>query len=166
MTHRVIVSMAAALAVCFWLLGYLDPQLFGVHLYESLIYVAIAALLIRFKDRWAYMLGMLGPAAWLVLILMPAVWTLVSFAVGSPTGILRTVLLIFWLRRPSVAATILEVATLVLSISLILVCLSRWRTNPAARLQIRSTFLVCLTVVAVYYGVLIVWLLRWKPVAA
>jgi hypothetical protein len=166
MTHRVIVSLAAALAICFWVLGWLDRQLFAVHFYESLIYLAIVALLLLWKDRWAYMLGMLGPAAWSVLILIPAVGALVSFALGESPGILRTALLIFWLRQPSLAAGIVEVIALGLSISMIPVCLKRWTSIPTARLQVRSTFLVCLAAVAVYYGVLIIWLLRWQPAAA
>ena len=163
-THRVLIGVTLAVVACFWLLAFLDRQLFVVHFYESLIYLAISALLLRFNDRWACMLGMLAPAAWLVLILVPAAWTLLGVLVGSPPVFLRTASLLGRLQRPSSAAIIVEAATLILSASMLLLCLSAWKMRPAARL--RNTFLTCVITVAVYYGVLIVWLLKWNPVSA
>jgi hypothetical protein len=163
-THRALISVTLAVVACFWLLAFLDRQLFVVHFYESLIYLAISALLLRFNDRWACMLGMLAPAAWLTLILVPAAWTLLGVLVGSPPVFLGTASFLGRLQRPSSAAIVIEAATLILSASMLLLCLSAWKIRPVARL--RNTFLTCLITVAVYYGVLIIWLLKWNPVSA
>ena len=69
MTHRALIAVSLTITVCFWGLSYVDRQLCVVHFYESLIYLAIATLLARFNDCWAYMLGMVGPGIWLLLIL-------------------------------------------------------------------------------------------------
>jgi hypothetical protein len=37
------------------------------HLYQTIIYEAILLMLFYTEDRWAYMTGILAPAAWLVL---------------------------------------------------------------------------------------------------
>ncbi len=83
MPRRVIVSLTLAVMTCFLLLSYLDPRLLFVHLYESLIYLAILILLVRVDARWVYTLGMLAPACWLVLILIPTAWALLLVAPGD-----------------------------------------------------------------------------------
>lgn len=163
MTRRAAVVMTLAVAVTFWILAFLDPQLFFVHVYESLLYLAIAVLLMKFKDRWASVLGFLGPAAWLVVILLPSAWTAASFNVGTAFAILQSPLLTMGLQRPSFAAIIAEGITLVLSSLMIVFSLNRWKSQRMPRLQAHKIFVTCLMAVAVYYGVLILWLLGWKP---
>jgi uncharacterized protein YjeT (DUF2065 family) len=165
MAHRGILSLALALMMCFLLLSHFDSQLFFVHFYESLIYLAIVVILFYFEARWAYMLGMLAPAAWLVLILTPAAWAVLFFTIGGIPGILRQVQPVFHLQRPNPPARILEAATLILSVLMIGFCANHWRRKFAARAMRSSTFLVCLGVVAIYYGVLVIWLMRWAPTA-
>ena len=81
--HRGIVTLALALVISFLLLAYFDSQLFFIHLYESLIYLAIVATLFALEERWTYMLGMLAPAVWLMLMLIPGACTVLFFAVGG-----------------------------------------------------------------------------------
>lgn len=138
MIHRGIASLALAVMICFFLLSHFDPQFFLVHFYESLIYLAIVVMLFYFEDRWAYMLGMLAPAVWLV----------------SFFAFMR-------LQRPDFPANLLGAVTLILSALMIVFCGIRWRREFAGLGKGWSTFLVCLGVVTVYYGVLIVWILRW-----
>ena len=69
MIHRGIATIALALGLCFLLLSHFDAQFFLIHFYESLIYLAIVLMLSYFEDRWAYMMGIVAPAAWLVLTL-------------------------------------------------------------------------------------------------
>lgn len=166
MTHRTAVIMTLVVAATFWILAFLDPRLFFVHVYESLVYLAIAALLVKFKDRWASVLGFLGPTAWLLLILLPAAWTAASFNLGTPFTILQRPLLTMGLQRPSFAAIIAEGITLALSSLMVFFSLNRWKSQRMPRLQAHKIFVTCFVGVAVYYGVLILWLLRWQPVSA
>ena len=78
----------------------------------------------------------------------------------------RAVSLVFRLQRPSTGAIILEIATLVLSAAMVLLCVSQWRSKPGARVRAQGMLVVCLISVAVYYGVLVVWLLRWNAAGA
>src|SRR5713226_3186808 len=65
--HRGIATLASALLICFLLLSHFEPEFFLLHLYQSLIYLVIVLLLFYFEDRWAYMIGILAPAVWLLL---------------------------------------------------------------------------------------------------
>lgn len=162
MTHRTAVIMALVVAATFWVLAFLDRQLFFVHAYESLIYLAIAALLLKFKDRWASMLGLLGPTAWLLLILLPAAWAAASFTVGTPFESVHGSLLTIGLQHPGFAAVVAEGITLVLSGLMVFFSQGRWKSQRLPRSEARKIFVTCLLAVAVYYGVLIFWLLGWR----
>src|SRR5271169_5617129 len=65
--YRDIASVAGAQIVCFSLLTHLEPSLFLVHMYLSIVYIAILVMLFYMEDRWAYMIGMLSSLAWLVM---------------------------------------------------------------------------------------------------
>jgi len=156
MVHRGVASIALALATCFLLLSHFDPQFFLVHFYESLIYLAIVLMLFYFEDRWAYMLGILAPAAWLVLFTL----------IGGMTGILHQVMLVLTFQRPDFAAHFLAAITLILAVLLMIFCAYRWRREFADAHKGWSTFLVCLGVVIVYYGAMVIWILKWPAAVA
>jgi len=156
MVHRGVASIALALATCFLLLSHFDPQFFLVHFYESLIYLAIVLMLFYFEDRWAYMLGILAPAAWLVLFTL----------IGGMTGILHQVMLVLTLQQPDFAAHFLAAITLILAVFLMIFCAYRWRREFADAHKGWSTFLVCLGVVIVYYGAMVIWILKWPAAVA
>jgi hypothetical protein len=45
----------------------LEPNFLLLHFYQTIVYLALLILLFYFEDRWAYMIGILAPAGWLVL---------------------------------------------------------------------------------------------------
>lgn len=151
MVHRGIATLASALMLCFLLLSHFDSQFFLVHFYESLIYVAIVLMLFYFEDRWAYMLGILAPAAWLVLIV----------AIGGLPDFIRQVLLVLQFQRPDFPAHLLGAFTLILGLLMIVFCSLRWKREFGSSGKGWSTFLPCLGVVAIYYAVMVIWILRW-----
>jgi hypothetical protein len=156
MVHRGIASLALALALCFLFLARFDAQFFLVHFYESLIYLAIVLMLFYFEDRWAYMMGMVAPAAWLGLT---AVW-------GGVRGVSLQILPAFHPDSSFFPTGLLTTLVVVLSVALIVCCANRWRHEFTGLGKGRSTLLVSLAVVGVYYAVLVLWILRWPPSAA
>src|SRR5205823_12208372 len=80
--YRDIATIAVLQVVCFSVLGHFEPQFFLLHLCQTIIYMAILILLFYMEDRWAYMIGMLAPVAWLGMV----------FATGLLGGAARQVL--------------------------------------------------------------------------
>jgi uncharacterized membrane protein YidH (DUF202 family) len=156
MIHRRIATLALALMMCFLLLShYDDPQFFLFHFYESLIYLAIPVMLFYFEDRWAYMLGILAPVAWLVLL----------FAIGGFSGMWRQLSLVSHFHRPDFAANLLGALAAVLSIVMVVMCANRWRREFSGLGKTASTFLISLAIVVAYYGVMVFWFLKWPVVS-
>jgi hypothetical protein len=156
MVHRGIATLALALGLCFLLLSHFDPQFFLIHFYESLIYLAILLMLFYFEDRWAYMMGIVAPATWLVLT---ALWSsLPGFSLQMA----------YAFRPDSAFFTIglLTTFVLVLSVGLIVCCANRWRHEFTGLHKGWSTFFISLAVVGLYYAFLVIWVLRWPPVGA
>jgi hypothetical protein len=164
--HCRIASLAVALMMSFLLLAYFDPQLFFIHFYESLIYLVIVAMIFHVADRWTYMLGMLAPALWLALMSTPGACALLFFTFGGIPEILRPIQLVFRLQRTSVPATLLGTLILILSVSMFIVCATRWRRESARQANGWSTFLVCVVVVGIYYGTMVLWALRYLATVA
>lgn len=156
MINKGIATLSLALLMSFLLLSHFDSNFFLIHFYESAIYLAIVVMLFYFEDRWAYMLGMLAPAAWLVL------FTVVG---GLETNV-RQLFRGLYFERPDFAANALATITLILSIAMIVVCARRWRHEFAGDGKGWRTFATCLGVVAVYYGAMAVWILRWPAAVA
>jgi hypothetical protein len=160
LAHRGIVTLALALMISFLLLAHFDSQLFFIHLYESLIYLAMVATLFALEERWTYMLGMLAPAVWLMLMLIPGACAIVFFAVGGIPAILRPVQLVFHLQRTSFPASMLGTIILILSVWMFIFCASRWRSEFADLSRGWTTFLVCFSVVGIYYSAMVLWALH------
>jgi hypothetical protein len=156
MVHRGVATVASALVVCFLLLSHFDAQFFLFHFYESLIYLVIVLMLFYFEDRWAYMMGMVAPAVWLILTV---VWS------GLP-GVAQQILIAFQPGHAFLPSALLTFAALTLSVVLIVWCAFRWRREFAGLKKGWSTFLVSFGVIAVYYALMVVWLLRWPPSVA
>jgi hypothetical protein len=156
MIHRGVATLSLALALCFLLLSHYDQQFFLVHFYESIVYLAIVLMLFYFEDRWAYMLGILAPAAWLFLFA----------AIGGVSDSLRQAALVGRLKSPDLASHFLALVTLVLAMAMIAVCSYRWRREFAGLHKGWSTFLVCLGVVVAYYGAMVLWILKWPAAVA
>ncbi|MBZ5701055.1 MAG: hypothetical protein LAN84_04345 [Acidobacteriia bacterium] len=139
--------------ICFLLLTYLEPDFFFLHLYQTIIYMAILLMLFYMEDRWAYMIGMLAPAAWLIM----------AFATGMLGGALRQLFRLAQVQLPSNQVSLLAAVTALLALTMIGVCGYHWKRSFAGLGKGLSTFLVSFGVVLVYYGILVVWFWQMIP---
>jgi len=154
--YRDIASLAGAQVVCFLLLSHLEPDFFLLHFYQTIMYLAVLILLFYMEDRWAYMLGMLAPAAWLVLAFATGLLTAAArqaFHVGSGAGLTNGV---------SLTAAV----SAVLAVLMIIACGRHWQREYSGLGKSLSTFAVSFGIVAVYYGILVAWFWHMIPVAA
>jgi hypothetical protein len=154
MVHRGIATLALALMLCFLLLSHFDPQFFFLHFYESLIYLAITLMLFYFEDRWAYMLGIVAPAGWLLL----------TFASGGFGEFARQAADLVRIKAPEYPAAFLGGVISILSVAMIVVCARRWKREFQGLGKGLSTFLVSTGIVVIYYGLLVLWF--WRSAAA
>ncbi len=155
MVHRGIATLALALMFCFLLLSNYEPEFFLLHLYQSLIYLVIVLMLFYFEDHWAYMLGILAPATWLLL----------TYATGVLGGAARQVGRLMQAQRPNNEVSLIAAVIAVLAILMIALCAYRWRREYAGLGKGWSTFLISLAIVIVYYGILVVWFWKLVPQA-
>ena len=151
--YRDIAMVAAAQASCFLLLTFLEPRFVVIHLYQSLVYIALLVMFFYSEDRWAYMIGILNSVVWLGLIwispiLMESIDTLRKFRTGSGTAIL---------------VSLMAFATVLLAMLMIVLCVERWRKEYAGLGKGRSTFLVSLGIVLAYYGIFMRWFWAMIP---
>ena len=151
--YRDIATLAGAQLVCFLLLTHLEPNFFLVHLYQSILYIAILVMLFYMEDRWAYMIGMLASFVWL--------------AMAYATGILGSAVRQFAeLRSPAATAnTVAFIALLTALIAVLMIIFTgrHWRKEYAGLGKGRSTFLVSLGIVAAYYAILIAFFWEMIP---
>ncbi len=143
--YRDVATLAAAQIVCFLLLTHLEPNFFLIHLYQSILYIAILVMLFYMEDRWAYMIGMLASVVWLGL--------------AYESGILGSaVRQLTQLRSAGVKASLVSgvaLTTALLAVLMITFCGRHWKKEYSGLGKARSTFLVSLGIVAVYYGTLL-----------
>jgi len=156
MPHRGIATASVSLAVCFLLLSHFDEQFFLVHFYESLIYIAIVLMLFYFEDRWAYMVGILAPAAWLGLTLT---W-------GGVHGMWIQFAAALHPRDPFFALGLLTTLATLLSLTLIGLCAYRWEREFKGLGKGWRTLVVSAAFVGAYYALVVLWVLRWPHLAA
>jgi len=153
MVHRGIATLAGTLMLSFLWLSHLEPEFFLLHLYQSLIYLVIILMLFYFEDHYAYMLGMLAPAVWLLM----------TYATGVLGGAARQVARLMHAQRPSNDVSLMAGVTAILAVMMIVFCAYRWRREYAGLGKGRTTFLVSLGVVLVYYAILVFWFWRIIP---
>ena len=155
MAHRGVATLAAALMLCFLVLSLFEPEFFTLHLYQSLIYLAVILLLFYSEDGYAYMVGMLAPAVWLLL----------TYSTGLLHGGARQVTRLLHAQKPSNHVSLMAAITAVLSVLMIAVCAYRWKREYAGVGRWRATFLVSLGIVLVYYAILVLWFWQRAPQA-
>ena len=148
--NRGIATLALALAAGFFFLSNYDPQFFLFHFYESMIYLVIVLMLFYFEDRWAYMLGILAPAGWLLL----------EFASGGIGDFLRQFGRVLTAQAPANAASFVGAIISILSIAMIVFCAYRWKREFSGLKKGLSTFIVSLGIIVVYYGLMVLWFWR------
>jgi hypothetical protein len=148
--HRGVAILAFGLMVSFLLLTLFDREFFLLHFYEASLYLAILLLLFFFHQRWAYMMGILAPAGWLVI----------AYGMGFLGGGLRQVRRVLVAREPTSGALLLGGVICVLAVAMVALCLYRWRREYSGLPRAWSTFFATLAVVLAYYGGLVVWFFR------
>lgn len=143
--YRDIATLAGAQLTCFLVLTHLEPNFFLIHLYQSILYIAILVMLFYMEDRWAYMIGMLASFAWLGM----------AYATGILGSAVRQMGELRGATATANAVGFIALLTALIAVLMILFAATHWRKEYAGLGKGRSTFLVSLGVVAVYYGILI-----------
>lgn len=151
--YRDIATIAGLQVICFSVLAHFEPQFFLLHLYQTIIYMAILILLFYMEDRWAYMIGMLAPIAWLGMV----------FATGLLGGATRQILRLTHGESITNAVSFIAAVSALLSILMIIFCARHWKKEYAGLGKTASTFAVSVGVVAVYYGILAIWFWNFIP---
>jgi hypothetical protein len=152
--YRGLATLAGLQVICFLLLTHLEPDFFLLHLYQAIIYMAILLMLFYMEDRWAYMIGMLAPVAWLAL----------AYASGLLGGAVGLVLRLA--RRPewpNNEVSLVAGITALLAVAMVVACGLRWKRSFHGAGKELFTFLTSLGVVLAYYAVLVVWFWRMIP---
>lgn len=143
--YRDVATLAGVQIACFLLLTHLEPNFFLIHLYQSILYIAILVMLFYTEDRWANMIGMLASVVWLGL--------------AYESGILGSaVRQIFQLRSANLNANLVgmvALTTALLAVLMIAFCGRHWMKEYSGLGNARTTFLVSLGIVAVYYATLL-----------
>ncbi|MGB7435266.1 MAG: hypothetical protein WBR26_23865 [Candidatus Acidiferrum sp.] len=145
--YRDIATVSALQILCFVFLTHLEPDFFMFHLYQTIIYEVILLLLFYTEDRWAYMIGILAPAAWLLL----------AFESGVLGAALRQLFRLTRTGSISNQVSLVAAITAMLSVLMIIFCVYRWKRHYSGLGKTLSTFLISLVVVVVYYGILVIW---------
>ncbi|MGC1416157.1 MAG: hypothetical protein WA817_12790 [Candidatus Acidiferrum sp.] len=153
--YRDIATLAGAQIICFVVLTHLEPNFFLLHLYQSILYIAILVMLTYMEDRWAYMIGMLASVVWLGM----------AYATGMLGSSLRQ------LVGPSAGGVvetpvwIVTLLTALIAVLMIVLCGRHWKREYSGLGKTRRTLLVSSGIVAVYYGILIAWFWNMFPKA-
>jgi hypothetical protein len=151
--YRDVATLAVAQILCFLLLTHLEPEFFLLHLYQSIIYMAIILQLFYLHERWAYMIGMLASAAWLML----------AFATGLLGGAARQLFRLGKGEWPNNSVSFLAALTGLFAVLMIVFCARHWKREYSGLGKWRVTFLVSFVVVAVYHLTLVTWFWEMIP---
>jgi hypothetical protein len=65
--NRVVAGLAVLVALLFASTSFEEPEFLLLHTYEASIYIVLVAFLYFGREEWAYPLGMILPAVWIVL---------------------------------------------------------------------------------------------------
>ena len=151
--YRDIAALAGAQLVCFSLLAHFEPDFFLIHLYQSILYIAILVMLFYMEDRWAYMIGMLASVVWLSM----------AYATGILGSAVRQ-LAELRSNTPNInAVDFLALLTALIAILMIVFTARHWKKEYSGLGKTRSTFLVSFGIVAVYYLILITFFWEMIP---
>ena len=151
--YREIAALAGLQVLCFLLLSHFEPNFFLLHFYQTIVYLAILIMLFFMEDRWAYMLGIIAPAAWLTM----------TFATGLLWGAARQILQVGAGKGMSNPVSFLAGVAALLSVLMISACSRRWIREYAGLGRTAVTMGVSFAIVALYYGILVAWFWHMIP---
>lgn len=153
--YRDVATLAALQILCFGVLTHLEPDFFLLHLYQSILYISILVMLFYMEDRWAYMIGLLASVVWLGM----------AYATGMLAGAVQQLV---GARSPgssTIPVGLIVLLTALIAVLMVILCGRHWKKEYSGLGKTRNTFLVSLGVVAVYYGILILWFWNMIPKA-
>jgi hypothetical protein len=151
--YRDIATLCSLQIICFVLLTHLEPRFFMFHLYQTIIYIAIFLMLFYMEDQWAYMIGILAPAAWLIL----------SYETGLLGAAVRQLLRVSHAQTVTNQVSLVAGITALLSLLMIAFCAYRWKRHYSGLGKGLRTFLISFVIVVIYYGILVVWFWNTFP---
>jgi len=151
--YRDIATLAGLQVICFLFLSHLEPDFFLLHFYQTIVYLAILIMLFYMEDRWAYMIGMVAPAVWLVM----------TFASGLLGGAARQLLRLGQGHGLTNPVSFLAAVSALLGLLMIAACARRWMKEYAGLGKSVSTFALSFGIVVVYYGILVAWFWHMIP---
>ena len=143
--YRDVATLAGAQIACFLLLTHLEPNFFLIHLYQSILYIAILVLLFYMEDRWAYMIGTLASVVWLGVAYESGI-------LGSAVRQISQLRSANWNASP---VAMVALTTALLAVLMIAFCGRHWMKEYSGLGKGRSTFFMSLGIVAVYYATLL-----------
>jgi hypothetical protein len=151
--YRDIATLAGLQTLCFLVLTHLEPNFFLIHLYQSILYIAILVMLFYMEDRWAYMIGMLASVVWLGM----------AYATGILGSAARQLSQFRFTEWGTNAVALIAALTAILAVLMVALCARHWQKEYSGLGKGASTFMVSLGIVAVYYAILVVWFWQMIP---
>ena len=159
MVHRGLATLSGALMLCFLLLTAFETesQFFLLHFYQASIYLLIILMLFYFEDHWAYALGIMAPSVWLVLHVGTGLLASTFQQIPGEIGRLFSGL------TPSNGVAVTTVLIALLSALMIFFSWQRWKREFMGMHQEKAVLFGSLSVVVIYYAVLIYWFWHLVP---
>jgi hypothetical protein len=151
--YREIAALAGLQILCFVILSHLEPSFFLLHFYQTIVYLAVLIMLFYMEDRWAYMIGIVAPALWLVM----------TFATGLLQGAFRQLLQFSEGKGLSNTVSFLAAISAILSVLMIWACSRRWIREYAGLGKTIVTFGVSSAIVVAYYAIMVIWFWHMVP---
>src|SRR5579864_397887 len=115
--YRDIATLAGLQTLCFLVLTHLEPNFFLIHLYQSILYIAILVMLFYMEDRWAYMIGMLASVVWLGM----------AYATGILGSAARQLSQFRFTEWSANSVSLIAACTAILAILMVALCGRHWR---------------------------------------
>jgi hypothetical protein len=157
MMHRGLATLAGALMICFLLLTAFEPQFFLLHFYQSLIYLLVILMLFYFEDHWAYAIGIIAPALWILLEL--GLGVLSSAIQQVPSQLSR----LFGGVTPGNEVAMMRVIIALLCVAMIVFNVQRWKREFMGMQKEKSILIGSFLVVVAYYAILVAWFWNLIP---
>lgn len=155
-SNKPVVTLAAAMMLLFFSVGWYETQFLMVHFFEALIYLIMILLFFYFEDRFGYALG----------VFVPGVWILLQFlTTGRVQAGFRQLGRVLSFR--SVDSPVSLLAAIITLTGLLLIVLSAMalRREVAGTPYLRSSLIVGGVITVAYYGIVYFLFIRtFQPV--
>ncbi len=159
MMHRGLATLSGALMLCFLMLTAMpgETQFFLLHFYQAAIYLFIILMLFYFEDHWAYAIGIMAPAMWILLEL--GLGVLGSAVQQIPSQLSR----LFGGVTPGNEVAVMRVIIAILCVAMIVFNVRRWKREFMGMQKEKFVLIGSFFVVVLYYAVLMAWFWNLIP---